>query len=978
MPRLRALIAGLRDRLNTARPKFRNAGRTGTILISLCALAFIWIDIAHHLASDKADARRAALQNGSNLARTFEEHIVRALVDSDQTLIDLRRAYVQDPSHFDISQWARQNHLFSDMLQQVSIIGSDGYRIATNIEAAGEGAYLGDREYFQVLKQATGDEIVVSKPVVGRATGKWSIPLARAILGPDGSFGGVVTASLDPHYLSRFYDTVDVGQHGVVVLVGTDGVIRARASMGGATMGQSLAGSALFQAFAAQPVGSFRTDGVIDGVARIFSYRKVKGFPLLVEVGFSESEIYEHYRENLTQYVAVAALLSLLLVAATVFLVGHHGRLQKTQHALSASERKYRSVVEGLNEIVFETDLEGHLRFLNPTWSAVLGFSVEESIGRAVASYLDPRDLPLFREKRRAMLDGKADRNRYDVRAVAKDGSTHWVEVAVRPIRDEAGNVVGVTGSLNDITLRKWAENELRAARDRADSAARAKSDFLAMMSHEIRSPMNGVMGILDLLGDTPLNPDQRQMVDLTRESATSLLGIINDILDFSKIEAGALAIGAEATHLKRLVKSVRESMAFSASERGLTLEMDLGPDLPDYIDTDPVRLRQILVNLLSNAVKFTAHGSVRLKVARTKSPAGAERIKFSVIDTGIGMAPEVVGRLFEPFMQADASTTRTFGGTGLGLSISHRLARMMSGDLRVTSEPDVGSTFTLELPLVVSDGPAPAAAEDGGAPAAVASAGAHVLVAEDMATNRWVIKRQLQRLGLTADMAENGASALQALSAGGHDALITDVHMPDMDGISLARLVRETEAREGARRLPIIGLTADVTREMRTRCLASGMDEVLAKPTNLKQLSEALSRLLAGEAPGESPAAAEPRAVTFDEAVYRELFAPGEPEGRAWLEDFLQAAEALVRSLTAHAASGEREALVQTAHRLAGTALSAGAVRLGGLCRALETAAPAGGLNELQAQASCIAEEFDLARSEIIRFLSLTVEPVS
>lgn len=982
MPRLRVTITSLRKLWEALRLKARNAGRAGTALVSLCALAFVWTDIAQHLASEKAEAERAALQNASNLSRAFEEHIIRTLADIDQALLFLRTAYTQDPKHFDIALWAQRNRVLSDMVLQVSIIGRDGRRVASSQSSAPPGIDLGDREYFQTLADSAQDDLVISRPVIGRASRQWSVPLTRRITAPDGSFAGVVTAALNPQYLSRFYGTVDVGARGVVVLIGTDRIVRARASATGATLGQSLAGSPLFKAYELRDTGSFSSPGVIDEVARLFSYRKVRGYPLVVEVGFAEEEVLEHYHRNLAQYVTMAALLSLLLLAATVLTVRHQGRLHKTREALAASEKKYRSVVDNLNEIVFETDEEGRWSFLNPTWSDVLGFSIEESLGCFASGYVDSRDRALFREKLHALLDGRAEGDRADIRCVAKDGGVRWLQIAADVLRDGAGRIIGVSGSLNDITHRKRSEQDLRQARDRADSAARGKSDFLAMMSHEIRSPMNGVIGIIDLLGVTALNPEQRQMVDLTRESAASLLCILNDILDFSKIEAGAFTIAPESTDLKRLVSSVRESMALSASAKGLSVDLEFGPGLPDHIRTDPVRLRQILVNLLSNAIKFTTTGSVRITVARATSEAGAELLRFWVIDTGIGMPADVVARLFAPFMQADVSTTRTFGGTGLGLSISHRLARLLSGDLRVTSEAGVGSVFTLDLPLTISErAPSVRAPDEFDAAALAPLKDARVLVAEDMATNRWLIKRQLERLGLAADAVETGAAALAALESTAYELLITDVHMPGMDGIALASHVRETESREGRARLPIIGLTADITRDMHERCRAGGMDEVMAKPTNLKHLGEALARLLPGrrpEPPDEMDAGTDRHGRVFDASVYRELFEAADPDGCEWLAEFLRTAERLLQDLQEHAAVIDREALGETAHRLAGTALSAGAIRLGKVCRALEAAAPTGEPATLKTMVESATDEFRRSHREIIRFTSGAKEPVS
>ena len=372
------------------------------------------------------------------------------------------------------------------------------------------------------------------------------------------------------------------------------------------------------------------------------------------------------------------------------------------------------------------------------------------------------------------------------------------------------------------------------------------------------------------------------------------------------------------------------------------------------------------LVNLLGNAVKFTAAGTVRLAVTRAAGPAGEPLLEIAVSDTGVGMTQEQLGRLFEPFSQADASTTKVFGGTGLGLTISRRLARMFGGDITVQSEPGHGSVFRLRLPLVPADAGAAGAAEAVSLADRNLPEGRRVLVAEDHATNRWLIERQLQRFGCAVTTVENGRAALGALGAGAYDLLITDCHMPEIDGITLTRLIRTAEAERGVPRMPILGLTADVTAALRARCLEVGMDEVVAKPVDLQRLRAAVAGRLRAGGDATIATGGHADAAVFDPATYRELFADDATGVREWLEAYLAAADEMLAGVARGAAAADRAALASTAHKLAGASLAVGAMQLGALARRLERAAPDAPEFELRRMAAAVGAAARAAREAI------------
>lgn len=551
-----------------------------------------------------------------------------------------------------------------------------------------------------------------------------------------------------------------------------------------------------------------------------------------------------------------------------------------------------------------------------------------------------------------------------------------------------------------EIQERQRASQDLASARDAAvqlrldaDAANRAKSSFLATMSHEIRTPMNGMLGMLELLSLSPLDGAQHTTLKVIRESSRSLMRIIDDILDFSKMEALKLEIQPEVTCVKSLVQDFHSLYAGNASSKGLVITCRVDQNLSPALLVDPIRLRQILNNLVSNAVKFTSRGQIDISADMMVREPLLEHVRFSVKDTGIGISQEQQQRLFEPFAQAESSTTRRFGGSGLGLTICRRLAGLMGGTIRMDSTPGVGTTMVLELPLPIADTALLAKADTTRgqlvpyldpdtrrtAPS-VAEAEAEatlVLLVDDHPTNRTVLLRQVNLLGYAAKCASNGVEALQLLESGQFSLLLTDCNMPEMDGYELARTVRAREAQQGSQRLPIIACTANALSGEVEVCVSAGMDDYLAKPVELQQLLTKLTRWLPlPPAASVNTHAAEAQAeIPIDYGALARVSGGDAVVERAVFAEFQHANDRDIGLLAQAVAASDRPEVRRLAHLIKGASAMVGALRLAAQCEALEQASAHESLQALQAGLQAVQHELAALNRY---FTSLAVLPAA
>ncbi len=527
---------------------------------------------------------------------------------------------------------------------------------------------------------------------------------------------------------------------------------------------------------------------------------------------------------------------------------------ERAQAALRESSELIMLLLEQAPEAIFGVDLGGNCTFCNTSCLRLTGYQeAHELLGRNMHStihYARPGGNAYPLEECalcQAYTKGLGTHGDDEV-LWHKNGTSFPVEYWSRPLHRNSG-VVGMVVTFVDVTERKKAEEALRRAKDAAEAGSRAKSEFLANMSHEIRTPLNGVIGMTELALGTELTEEQREYLLTVKLSGDGLLSVINDILDFSKIEAGKSNLELSDFNLRDSLETIFRTFALRASEKELELLCEVDPEVPERVRGDASRLRQILVNLVGNAIKFTDAGEVALQVKLERVDGETYDLHFIVSDSGIGVAANVRELIFEPFTQADSSTTRTYGGTGLGLAISARLVNLMGGGIWVESEPGCGSQFHFTAQFgaaYLSERP------PGATPIAQRYADVvrdpseclRVLLAEDNAVNRKVATRLLEKRGHQVDVTANGKQALAALEKETYDLVLMDVQMPEMDGFEATRTIRAME-KGTASHQQIVALTAHAMMGDRERCLEAGMDGYLTKPIHPQELDQILESCL-------------------------------------------------------------------------------------------------------------------------------------
>jgi len=525
-------------------------------------------------------------------------------------------------------------------------------------------------------------------------------------------------------------------------------------------------------------------------------------------------------------------------------------RLQNALNASHENKKRLAFAVESAGDGSFEIDVVANMIKPSDAVCRQLGYATGPVGVTRMFDLFHPDDQRAGMEDFGKLVRGEIEEWNQELRVRAHSGSYFWMLHRARVLSwKEDGTAKIIMGTLIDTSRWKRLEAELRAAKEYAELSNRSKSEFLANMSHEIRTPLNGVLGMAQSLENDQLPPAQREKVAVILDSGNTLMALLNDVLDLSKIEAGKLEISCADLDLVKAVGRMRRLFLPQAEEKGLRIEFNCAPDFPHWLHYDPVRIRQCVSNLVSNAIKFTESGTVTIDLSAEEQD-GVYLISVAVSDTGIGMSPETVGRLFSVFTQADGTTSRRFGGTGLGLAIARQLARLMGGDVTAASEEGKGFEFTFTFraaPALPREETQEALAGN-----ALGSGGrddrllphARILLADDNNVNRQVIRMLLGPLGLTIVEAANGREALEKLAAEPFDLVLLDIHMPVMDGRETIAAIRA--CTQAWSTIPVIALTADAMSGDREKYLALGMDDYLSKPVDQRELHAKMFAFLA------------------------------------------------------------------------------------------------------------------------------------
>ncbi|AZP14299.1 ATP-binding protein [Undibacterium parvum] len=668
--------------------------RVGLSLFSLLLLAYIWGSTYYQLLDAKNEAIQTAQKDARNYARTIEEHTIRTLQTADQAALFVSEHYLVSGLRFDLLSYMKSGIILGDILNQVSIVDQKGELALSNLPM--KKTNLADREHIRVHMEKDLGQLFVSKPVLGRISQKWSLQMTRRINHADGSFNGVAVVSVDPFYFTRFYDEINLGKHGTVTMFGEDGIVRARRDGKSAEVGQDLSKGMIFKAALANGSGDMRSTSVVDGKERLFSYRKIKNYPLYVAAAIGIEDALAPYQTRKIEALRLSLIASLLIIAFSVFVIAMVGRLQRSeQHALSANAAKTSllhdlelqkdelkassdrldTIVQNAADAIITTNDRGDIESFNHSAESIFACSAKDLLGRNMQQLTPTLQAGSWKLLEAGVLGV--------VEGVRNGGAVFPLEITTSKV-----HVLGQDKFIliaRDITERRKVE--------------RLQQEFVSTVSHELRTPLTAIRGSLGLVagGVTGVLPVQAAtLVKMAYTNTERLTQLINDLLDVQKLESGLLSLTQVSCNLAKLIDEARDvNQAFATR---LEVNIALHNPTPDVqVNVDAGRFQQVMANLLSNACKYSNQGDTVMIATKLLA---SDRIRIAVSDRGPGISEEFRERIFQKFSQQDSSDTKAKGGSGLGLSISKAIVNQMGGEIGYHSTIGEGSSFYVDFPV--------------------------------------------------------------------------------------------------------------------------------------------------------------------------------------------------------------------------------------------------------------------------------------
>ncbi len=828
----------------------------GILFVAIATIAGMWIAVEAKITHTRATKISDVQRENANLARAFEEHTIRTLDYVNEIVLSIQKQYEAKGRRFDLQTFYKEARPNLAVVRNVVITDETG-QIVLSTEPAPR-LSLADREHIKVHTGVGNQEMFISKPVLGRVNKQFSIIATRRANKPDGSYAGVVGVAIEPGYFSTFYQEVDLGSKGIVTLVGTDGIVRARLARDSTLLGQNISQAKSFQrltgtpAVAAVPAETYVSRSVVDNVERIYASRRVRGYPLLVFVGTATNESLTAVTADAHADRVAMSLATVVIGIFAIFLVAFNLRRRQAQAALHASEWQTHALLDGIPDRSWLKDAQGRYQAINRAEEQAHGIPAAQIIGKNALEFRPAHEARGVNEEDRAAMASSVPL-RFERRSNLGDS---WSEIIKAPIRTEQGEVVGMVGISRDITARKQAEaaHASLEAQLRESQKMQAIGTLAGGIAHDFNNALATILGNAELARqDAASDPSSvLESVEEIRKAGNRARDLVKQILSFSRrqpTERKPIGLGPmvlEAAHLLRATLPAR-----------LSLEVHCD-DAPPVL-ADASQIEQVLINLVTNAMQAMHDGPGRISIRLDTVPLDAaitgthlelqamrarhpERtLRITVSDTGPGMDAATKERVFEPFF-----TTKPAGeGTGLGLSVVHGIVHGHEGAITVDSEPGKGTTFTVYLPVADVEVGASTQHVDPGTeadpPALVLDSGLRILYLDDDESLVFMVDRLLKRRGYRVAAYTRQDEALQALRADptAFDLVLTDYNMPGMSGLDVAREVQAIRPE-----LPVAVTSGFIDEELHAQAAGAGVRDLIFKADSVEVFCDAVQRL--------------------------------------------------------------------------------------------------------------------------------------